>query len=473
MTGSLLLSDLHSNAVTSNAANNRVDETHTTSGHVDITRKDGSQKTQEGTLSVTAVARKSSRRVHWKTPPPSRQHPRSLLASHGDGNGAVLGLGALETSAEGSGLSSEEVEGLIDSLEKTTPSLSPVLNSLPSLHSSTPTLDMLLHRKVRRKGWRSRLTCSQTLPEAPLKDGEEHLSILLNRNGLQASNSCSGRVPAIKDGMCAGDCGDGVSTEEHGDRNHVSAKEQEGDDVSLGEQGQRGNLAAVLPSHGTVHSKLPGSNCRWEDVIRPSGRLRDKGEGSDEVECISGSLAATGVAQNTSSKRKFRPAGKQLESVPTHTDSHHCMADGGHSSTRTRKRQRELPPVSARVTRRMAALQRALLEEAGATLERDLPACKRSRTPSEVIASLEHGETVTLPGTCSELGTSVVKHTEAPTANSSVHTPKQAHDMPPPSSVAERKESSDPPKTPQLLTKVLLRSLVKMFVYQGGSYNAL
>ena len=66
----------------------------------------------------------------------------------------------LRSSSDDNTLTIEEEEDLKEKLQVATPSLSPVLNSLPSLRSMTPNADKLLHRRVHRRApaWRDRLT---------------------------------------------------------------------------------------------------------------------------------------------------------------------------------------------------------------------------------------------------------------------------------------------------------------------------
>ena len=89
------------------------------------------------------------------------------------------------TSSEDSGLSisPEEEHRLKEKLETATPSLSPVMKSLPSLQSATPTVDKMLcgriHRKSRRRVFRRQslnTTIDTTLDVTLNATGENHSS---------------------------------------------------------------------------------------------------------------------------------------------------------------------------------------------------------------------------------------------------------------------------------------------------------
>lgn len=147
------------------------------------------------------------KQVRWQSPTVLEESPEKpflLLQLHDDANhtrscelhhckAATETSDSSWISPEESGLTVEEEHVLRERLEAATPSLSPVLNSLPSLQSATPNVDKLLRRKVHR---RTRFQRSQTIDQTELpllpsmiQTGLECGSSHLQRSELSRSTS--------------------------------------------------------------------------------------------------------------------------------------------------------------------------------------------------------------------------------------------------------------------------------------------
>ncbi len=354
-------------------------ESHCCSTHVASPGKERSQMI-EGNVSGTALVRRN-KQVHWTSP------------------------GGVEGSPEGAGFSMDETQSLIERLEATASSLSPVLNSLPSLHSVTPTLDKLLCRKVRRQGTRSWMCGS--LPSGVGCPVANRLP-LSSPFGEGVANE--GISPVIKESIPnvgrAGVCTTVI-------RSSLGVTSPEADDnvgcsgpfVGSGEKGAEMGRARPPTKRLTLtdpsHLAEP-SNCKEEapgplNLASMDTAESSRADGSPQLVAVSPQLK-TSQRLTRSCKRE---AMKQPQSVPI-TDSHSCPdGEKHHSSKVTDTRQRGFPQATGRVTRRMAALQKAFLEECGLPPEQCsvppeecLPAPKRSRTSkSGPLAGRE------LPGT--------------------------------------------------------------------------
>ncbi len=476
-----------------NAANSQLQKSHS-SGHVAGPSPEGSQTKQERDFSGRTLVVRSNKRVHWKSPTvlldeASEQYRTSPLMAptatpllQNSGSSAVLHLPknlqveGLLASPNGCGLSVEETQGLLERLEATTPSLSPVLNSLPSLHSATPTLDKLFNRNVRRSGtWRLRVT-GGSLSGALLGEGEELIPLVplsVDNSRLQASDTRIGGVtPVIRDGTAATkEHAEGVSVSEGLAHSKLDITLDPSSLSSSANGETRGGSVDLIPLLSVVQDTSPSAT-DLSRLIGPSNR--------QEMEALNSILTGTlelpaagkrpdtvwiGSSQPISEAPRTckKDSVEKLETTKpfqsaADTDSRHSLDDveQDHSKKVRRKRQRQPPPPTVRITRRMAALQKAFLEESGLSAEEcqtELPAPKRR------ISRVEHREDESLPSSRCEGDTELepamvsVQHTQASsTPHSSVSSPKKGLNTPP--SCATVRNHSKSIEVPYHVTKV-------------------
>ena len=317
----------------------------------------------------------------------------------------------LQSSPEDDTLTLEEEEDLKEKLIAATPSLSPVLNTLPSLQSVTPNVDKLLHRRVHRRvsTWRDRcrsMPCDHHLHDAkrifPEQTGDlggSKMNRGLNHN-LESQSSVGFVYPASHSGpagirsydvvvhsnnreMCSwvGNVGTGGETNTPAGSNvqplskHVhwtsdSRKEESNgsDFLAVKESGavspiskpqKKQRKREVVP---LAVAKQPKKPAKHEDSRRKSARIRL------QQECMHLSLQETLSPNQT-------PSSSQNASDSMHSAAYH---DGKENKTpeinatlksTCRKRRRgetagdssQVYPV--RVARRVTALQNTFLEE--------------------------------------------------------------------------------------------------------------
>lgn len=317
-------------------------------------------------------------------------------------------------------LTPEEEHLLKESLEACMPSLSPVLRSLPSLHSATPNVDKLLQRKVHSRRLHDRQLlysavaefdepechlrkqpllpepsrCTQSGVDCGMQHGQHQTGSKVNRAGVnnyQVVPVAPGNVTHRKAGLK----GDNYST--------TPGKSFSKENVNMDGRSNIGNVE---------NECIPGNTQTLSLTVT---EITEDGDTSQE--CVSTSMKAKSVKQR---RKRGRPPNKQLSppsvmqnnvsstttySQPEMTAQVSCQPHPTSDSTGfqavqskeieksskastpnvTRKRQRKVDTeqyLPMRVTRRTAALRKALLEESPGKVTADpLPAAKRLRTP--------------------------------------------------------------------------------------------
>ena len=321
-------------------------------------------------------------------------------------------------------LTPEEEHLLKESLEACMPSLSPVLRSLPSLHSATPNVDKLLQRKVHSRRLHDRQLlysavagfdepechhrkqpllpepsrCTQSGVDCGMQHGQHQTGSKINRaevNNYQVAPVAPGIVTHRKAGLK----GDNYST--------TPGKNFSKENVNMDSRSNIGNVE---------NECIPVCQGNTQTLSLTVTEITE--DGGTSQECVSTSMKAKSVKQR---RKRGRPPNKQLSppnvrqtivsstttcSQPEMTTQVSCQPHSTSDSTGfqavqskeikensskastpnvTRKRQRKVDTeqyLPIRVTRRTAALRKALLEESPGKVTADpLPAAKRLRTP--------------------------------------------------------------------------------------------
>ena len=278
------------------------------------------------------LEKKPSKQVHWQPPTvlgeaSGKPYTQILTNTQSGRPNTIMGCEDLNvTSSEDSGLSPEEEHRLKEKLEAATPSLSPVMKSLPSLQLATPTVDKMLcgriHRKSRRRVFRRQplnTTIDVTL-NATLDTGDELPFLPGQHSGLPDKSLDSFSVTAAAAG---GAC------------------------YLKGE------------SNTNIELSTPEGNVDRDDEV--SGSLTHPVSSDAHRGKSTGSSFVEEKGERPMKQRRRKKSASTQKSTPSHENKENKPQRG------TRKRQREAPTGPVRVTRRMAALQKSFLEECNLT----------------------------------------------------------------------------------------------------------